>query len=774
MKNPVSKTRPVATRNLDMQRQAGRIPRWGWVVFAVIAAVLLQVSWSLSGMGETATAATPPSPASAPHGRYVGGQACVSCHAAAAKDWSGSHHDLAMQTVSDKTVLGDFNQARFTYSGTGITSIFFKRDGKFFVHTDGADGKLADFQIQYVFGVTPLQQYLIELPGGKLQALSIAWDSRTREAGGQRWFHLYPNEKVDYKDVLHWTRRSQNWNFMCAECHSTDLHKNYDAGTQRYHTTWKDINVSCEACHGPGSTHLAWAKHEAGWDKLPNKGLDVLLDERRNVHWTLNPATGNSQRSADGQRSAARTTDKEIETCARCHSRRSQLSEDYVHGRPLMDTHQPATLQRGLYHADGQIQDEVYEYASFKQSKMFHAGVTCSDCHNPHTLKLRASGSAVCMQCHAAVKYTATSHHHHKTGSTGSDCLACHMPTKTYMGVDVRRDHSFRVPRPDQSVSLGTPNACTACHTGKPASWAAAQVLGWLGRDAQGFQTFAPALAAARTSAPNAEAGLLALLDDPRQPTVVRATAAEELGAWLSPVSVQALARALNDPDPQVRSGALEGIANLPLPQRWQLAAPLLHDSVRTLRIDAAGSLAGVPLDRMTPEQRADMERASAEYLAAQKQNADTPEGLANLGNFYAARGEFAPAEAAYRSAIKLDADWIPSYVNLADLLRQMQRDPEAEQTLRAGLKRHPDAAALHFSLGLLQVRSKNLNAALVSLKQAARLAPEDAHYSYVYVVALHSAGQTREAQAVLGQALKRMPGDRGLLELKGQLAAPH
>jgi predicted CXXCH cytochrome family protein len=765
MKKPASHTRPDARPKPHIQPR--HIPRWGWMIaLALVALGALLAFWSLSGVGKTATAtAATPSTSSVQHANFVGGKACVSCHAAAAKDWSGSHHDLAMQTASDTTVLGDFNQARFTYAGTGITSIFFKRDGKFFVRTDGPDGKLADFQIRYAFGVTPLQQYLIELPGGKLQALSIAWDSRPREAGGQRWFHLYPNDKVDYRDVLHWTRRSQNWNFMCAECHSSDLHKNYDASTQRYHTTWKDINVSCEACHGPGSGHLAWAKHESGWESLPNKGLAVLLDERRNVQWTIDPASGNAKRSSP------RTTDKEIETCARCHSRRSQLSEDFVHGRPLMDTHQPATLQRGLYHADGQIQDEVYEYASFKQSKMFHKGVTCSDCHNPHTLKLRANGSAVCLQCHAAVKYTSTAHHHHKTGSTGADCLACHMPTKTYMGVDVRRDHSFRVPRPDQSVSLGTPNACTACHADKKANWAAAQVHGWLGRDAQGFQTFAPALAAARTSAPNAEAGLLALLDDPLQPTVVRATAAEELGAWLSPVSVQALARALNDPDPQVRGGALAGIENLPLPQRWQLAAPLLRDDVRALRIEAAGLFAGVPLDRMTPEQRADMERASAEYLAAQKQNADTPEGLANLGNFYAARGEFAQAEAAYRSAIKLDPDWIPTYVNLADLLRQMQRDPEAEQTLRAGLKRHPNAAALHYSLGLLQVRSKNMSAAMASLRQAAKLEPDNAHYSYVYVVALHSAGQTREAQAVLGQALKRMPGDPGLLELKGQLA---
>jgi len=762
MKKSASTTRP------DTAGKSGRehrmLPRWGWIVLAFAAVGVLLASWGLSGVGRSVAATGTSAAAAASQARYVGGQGCASCHATEFKDWTGSHHDLAMQHVSDQSVLGDFNNARFSYAG--ITSRFFKRDGKFFVHTDGPDGTLADFKIEYVFGVTPLQQYLIALPGGKLQALSIAWDSRPRDAGGQRWFHMYPNEKVNYKGLLHWTRRSQNWNHMCAECHSTDLHKNYDPETRTFKTTWKDINVSCEACHGPGSEHLVWAKREPGWEKIQGDGLVTQFDERRTIRWAIDPATGNARRSA------ARATDKEIETCARCHARRGQLSEEVVPGRPLMDTHQPAVLQRGLYHADGQILDEVYEYASFRQSKMFHAGVTCSDCHNPHSLKLRANGSEVCMQCHAPGKYNVAAHHHHQAGSRGANCLECHMPTRTYMGVDVRRDHSFRVPRPDQSVSLGTPNACTACHTDKPAKWAADQVRIWLGRDARGYQTFAPALAAARNSAPDAEARLLAVLDDPAQPAVARATAAAELSAWLSPASLQALARALNDPDPQVRNGALTGIEPLPLPQRWQLAAPLLHDPVRVVRIEAAGMLAGVPAERITAEQRADLDRAGAEYLAAQRQNADTPEGQTNLGNFHAARGEFALAETAYRTAIQLDADWIPVYVNLADLLRQMQRDPEAEQVLRAGLARHPDAAALHHSLGLLQVRAKNMKAALASLKQAARLAPDDANYSYVYVVALHSNGQTREAQAVLGQALKRMPGDRALLELKGQLAA--
>ena len=321
-------------------------------------------------------------------------------------------------------------------------------------------------RIKYTFGVSPLQQYLVEFPDGRLQALPIAWDTRPMEQGGQRWFHLYPEEQITHDDELHWTRAAQNWNFMCADCHSTGVRKNYDPVADRFETQWAEIDVACEACHGPASRHLAWAEaKEAGkpWDEDENKGLTVRLDERRDITWTVDPATGNAVRSKP------RTSERELEVCAQCHARRGQIAEDYVPGKPFLDDYRPALLEPPLYYADGQQRGEVYKWGSFLQSKMYAKGVTCSDCHEPHSGKLRASGNAVCTGCHLQGKYDTAEHHHHPPGSAGAACAACHMPTTTYMVIDPRHDHSLRVPRPDLSVEFGTPNPCTGCHTDRDA-----------------------------------------------------------------------------------------------------------------------------------------------------------------------------------------------------------------------------------------------------------------------------------------------------------------
>ncbi len=373
---------------------------------------------------------------------FVDNRICQSCHPQAFEDWQGSHHDQAMQQATEATVLGDFDNAAFTHQG--MTSRFFTRDGKFFVHTEGPDGQMADFEVQYTFGIDPLQQYLIPFPGGRLQSLPIVWDVRK-----QRWFHLYPDETVKPGDALHWTGLYQNWNVMCAECHSTNLNKQYDRETQTYQTTWSEINVSCQACHGPGGRHVDWAKREAdnlsAQDRQSNAPVtDLVVDFAK----------------LDGPGQVAQ--------CARCHSWRRQVSAKDQHGRSLFDDFVPERLQTGLYHADGQILDEVYVYGSYVQSKMYRAGVRCTDCHQPHTLKLRAEGNALCVQCHqsqpdkrfstlAAKAYDTPEHHFHPTGSAGAQCVNCHMPDQTYMRIDPRRDHSFRVPRPDVSVKLGTP-----------------------------------------------------------------------------------------------------------------------------------------------------------------------------------------------------------------------------------------------------------------------------------------------------------------------------
>jgi Tfp pilus assembly protein PilF len=695
--------------------------------------------------------------------QYVGSKTCVSCHEKEASEWQKSQHHDAMAHATEQSVLGNFNNTKFNYAG--ITSTFFKRASKFFVNTDGRDGKLTDHEIKYTFGVYPLQQYLIEFPDGRLQALSIAWDARPRQEGGQRWFHLYPNERITHDDELHWTRPSQNWNFMCADCHSTGLRKNYDPVADRFQTQWAEINVGCEACHGPGSKHVAWTKSQIPLNppfskgEASSKGLAVQLTERRGIAWTQNAATGNSVRSQP------RTTEREIEVCAQCHARRGQIAEGYEAGRSFLDYYRPALLTNPLYYADGQQRGEVYNWGSFLQSKMYANGVTCSDCHNPHSGKLRAEGNVVCAACHLPSKYDTTAHHHHKSGSAGASCASCHMPTTTYMVVDPRQDHSLRVPRPDLSVKFGTPNACNNCHANRDARWAAMQVNRWYGHDPQGYQRFAAAFSGANADAFDAEAQLRAIAGDPTQPAIARGTALAEINAPTNQSTLDALAERLRDSNSLVRFGALQSLAQAPLNDRLSLTVPLLSDPVRAVRIEAASLLAAVPAGQFSTEQRAAFDRASAEYVQTQRYDADRADGRVNLGTFYASRGDAAKGEEEIKAAIRLDPFFIPAYVNLADLYRARGRDAEGESILRDGLKTAPKSALLHHALGLALVRMKRADQALGELERATVLEPENARFAYVYAVALHSTGRGEAAIARLEKTLLAHPNDRDILQ---------
>lgn len=730
------------------------------------AAVLLAaVSWHfarLPGATPDATAPTaertaPPAGSRAPAPTYVGGAACATCHAKQHAAWAGSHHDRAMAEATEASVLGNFANATFRHAGT--TSRFFKRDGRYFVNTDGPDGRLADFEIKYTFGHTPLQQYLVELPGGRLQALGIAWDARPAKQGGQRWFHLYPERSLKAGDPLHWTGIDQTWNYQCADCHSTHLQKNYDEPSSSYATRWAEINVSCEACHGPGSDHQAWARKEGDWQRFAaTKGLTVQLDERRGVSWAIDASTGNAARSQP------RTSSREIEVCARCHARRGQFTDAWHAGSRLADGYRAALIEPGLYYDDGQQRDEVFNYGSFLGSRMHAMGVTCSDCHDPHSGALRAAGNDVCGQCHAPARYDAVGHHHHAPGSEGARCAACHMPPTTYMVVDPRHDHGFRIPRPDRTVSLGTPNACNGCHADRKPEWAAAAVKRWFPQPKPGHQTFAEAFAAAERGEPGARRALAAVIEDRGLSGYVRASALARLAGERDPAAWQAVRASLADPEPLVRAAAAGALADADTATRAQWLAPLLDDPLREVRMAAARSLAGAPESRLSAADRAKFAAALDEYVAAEKFNSDRPEGRTNLGNLYATRGQTDAAIAAYQGAIALDPTFLQAALNLADVYRSRGAEADAEATLRKALARNPTAAAAHHALGLSLVRQGRTDEALAALAQAAKLAPDQARFAYVHAVALNDTGRRAQARRELDAALARHPNDRDLL----------
>jgi predicted CXXCH cytochrome family protein len=693
----------------------------------------------------------------APALAFVGSETCAGCHQAETALWKETQHKHAMQHTSAASVLGNFDDASFDYFG--VHSRFFKKDSKFFVETDGTDGKLATFEVKYTFGIDPLQQYLIEFPDGRIQALSIAWDSRPKQQGGQRWFHLYPDEEIKPDDVLHWTKLNQNWNFMCAECHSTGVQKNYDAASDRFATTWTEISVGCEACHGKGSRHVKWAHSQRDWfgkDEDPGKGLAVFLNERDGVTWQPDPKTGNPHRNV-----APALTRREVETCGLCHARRGETSEDWVPGQPLSDTHMVSIIARGLYHADGQMLDEVYNYGPFKQSKMFAAGVTCSDCHEPHAAKLRASGDGVCLQCHASDKYEVASHNRHEGVTPAVSCASCHMPVRTYMVIDKRHDHSFRVPRPDISVKLGTPNACNACHADKPAQWAAGTIEQWHGPTRKGLQNYAEAFQASWTDRSDAAAQLALVAAGPTTQAIARASALSELHSRVSPANVDLARKGLADPDPMVRIGALDMLDGLASNRIWPFVSPLLSDSSRGVRIRAVSLLAGVPTANQPASDRQAFERAAAEFIAAQRFNADRPEARATLANFYARRGLAADAENEYKAALRLSPQFSPATINLADLYRQLGRDGDAETVLRTAIASSRQDAGLHYALGLTLTRQKRPDAALTEFRTAAEVEPDRSRYAYVYGVALHSSGHVDESMKILKESLARHPNDR-------------
>lgn len=687
---------------------------------------------------------------------YLGSQTCAQCHAEQVNAWTGSHHQLAMQPANAQTVLGNFKDQRFSHNG--IDSRFFREGDKYMVETDGADGALAVFEVSYVFGVEPLQQYLIGFPDGRFQALTIAWDTREAAQGGQRWFHLYPDETIPAGDPLHWLAPVHNWNLSCAECHSTNLKKGYDWQQDSYATTWSEISVGCEACHGPAAEHVEWAQSADEPTAARASDMHALTFklQARNV-WQAQ-AQGNAVLLNRAEGGA------QVETCGRCHARRGQLTDEYQHGRPLSDTHRVANLMPPLYHADGQILDEVYVYGSFRSSAMYAAGVVCSDCHEPHSLALRAEGDALCGTCHAPATYAVAEHHHHDLAEATPQCVDCHMTARTYMQVDPRRDHSFRIPRPDLTARIGTPNACNACHQDQSADWARKAVESWGGGSNKGQQQFAEAFHLAQTGGPRAGQHLLRQIEDQQTSAIARATALEMLAAYLSPEALTAIRSAVADDDPQVRRAAVSAVAQVDVRARVNLLVPLLSDEVLAVRIAAAEALADVRPEQLEPAQAAALDAALEDYLATELFNADRAEHWLNIAALHVNRGAHDDADKAFDQAIRREPTMAAIYVNRADFYRMLGRDKDSESTLKAGLVAAPDDAALHHALGLLNVRAQAQEEALGSLRKAVELAPEATRFAYVYGVALDSYGQRDKAIEVWQAALKHHPNDREIL----------
>lgn len=701
--------------------------RIGWLPLGALAALLLAAigvaaDWWIAVPVET-------------RAEFVGRKRCAECHAAEAEKWAGSHHDLAMDLATPDKVLGDFANQAFEHQG--ITSTMSREGDRFFVTTDGAKGNLEKFEVKYTFGVRPLQQYLVETQPadkgiGRVQCLPIAW-----EPDQKRWFHLYPDEKLPPSDPLHWTQPAQNWNYMCAECHSTGLKKNYELTDRNYHTTYHEIDVSCEACHGPGSLHVQLAEAKSlFWDRHHGYGLARLKSKDSRV---------------------------ELEACARCHARRNVVMDGFEPGQPFLDHYLPELLDSAVYHVDGQIRDEAYEYGSFLQSRMYRENVRCTDCHDPHTSRLRAEGNNLCNRCHTPGKYDTPTHHHHPVGKAGSSCVDCHMPETTYMIVDPRRDHSIRVPRPDLTLELKTPNACNGCHT-KPnedAKWASARIVEWFGPKRVGDPHYAHAIAAGRAGKADAPAKLAQVARRTEVGPLVRASAVALLGRFATLESQEAITLALDDSEPLVRAAAAGAAQALPEGRRIELLAPRLNDPIRAVRLEATRWIAASGADQLPSDVRPRFEAGLEEFKRGQLSNSEQPAAHLNLGVVYSGIGRTNEALAAYRLALSLDPGFVPALANIALLYHELGRNSEAEKIYRELIERQPDLADAHYSLALLLAEdSSRLAEAAQQLAEAVRLAPDNARMRYNLGLAQQQLGRIGPAGESLLKAHELEPGN--------------
>jgi tetratricopeptide (TPR) repeat protein len=655
---------------------------------------------------------------------YVGDQSCKECHTAEHHQWKQSDHYMSMLPANDSTVKGDFNNVTFT--ADGVTSKFFKKGSKFFINTEGDDGKNHDFEVKYIFGYTPLQQYLVHFPGGRMQVPRLSWDVNKK-----KWFNQYAGQKIPSHDWLHWTGNSQNWNTMCASCHSTNLHKNYDTKTDTYKTSYSIINVSCESCHGAGQKHLGYIKGDDY--KSGDKVTGSFMKLGRN----------------SGQL-------EQINTCAPCHIRASEISPKHIDSKEIMDNYIPQIPDTEYFHADGQVDDEDYIYTSFLQSKMFSKGVKCSNCHNPHSTKLKHIGNQTCVQCHVANKYDTPKHTFHPLGSKGASCVNCHMPGKLYMGNDLRHDHSFRVPRPDLSVKYGTPNACSNCHKDKSEKALADAVIKWYGPNRK--HHFADDLIPGSKLDANSEAHLTRLINTKTTPDIIKATAAFYLGSIPTPTSLNTLLACLNHKDAQVRYRALRSLSNFP-PNDWIAnAAPLVSDKVRAVRIAAADLLITLPKEQIPGQYVSAFDTAHIELVSFLRYQTDFSVGNIMLADYYLKIQDYANAESFYLKGLKKDSQINYALLNLSSLYNTVGKNDASLKMLQRALKNDATNERIYYNMALLYNEMNDKPAAEKSFAKAVELKSENPRVYYNYGLMLNANKKFKEAEAILQKGIAINP----------------
>ncbi len=665
---------------------------------------------------------------------------CQSCHQQETADWQQSHHANAMAVANEENVLANFDNV--TAKHFSQTAFFYKKNNQFLI--DLTENKVKKtYTVSYVFGFTPLQQYLIEVEKGQYQVFPFAWDSRSLEDGGQRWYANYEKEDVAPNDRLHWLQPLQNWNGMCADCHSDNLKRNYNIEKETFDTHFTNINVGCASCH----SNISDDHKEKKYNKSNKVGPSDMS------HWQF---VGDDKiASWQGEK----RDNSFMEGCYACHSLRSPLTDGFDNSTEFLDQFSPSFIEPNLYYPDGQIKEEVYVFGSFKQSKMYAAGVNCIDCHDKHSMKVKTKTNGLCLQCHSATEYETKTHHRHEDNSAGAQCVNCHMPTKRYMGVDDRRDHSFKIPRPDISIKYDTPNACVECHTDQTNVWAKDTLEQWHGK--------APELSIAEhtmlelrslNSVPfNAHMNTINNLS---LNEIDRASAIAFLANSGVELNNSIVESWVNSPFPLVRLAIARIGFLLPEMERLKSYKQLLNDKFKAVRVAAAQNLSS--------QQRPSNELSQAIVELAHSNNVNSWRGEGNLNQSILAlnKQDVNAAIKSLEKAISVDPYFDVSYVNLADIYFRLGQTDKMQQTIDKGLIAVPISAPLNFTHGMALIRAGEKHKAVQSFKTAMELDNTNEQYAYLYFLALDNVGLTAQAVEELQASLKHYNNSNRLREL--------
>jgi tetratricopeptide (TPR) repeat protein len=726
--------------------------------------------------------------------QYGGSESCQDCHAEEYALWKKSNHGQAERLVQPARDREDFDPPQ-TFMHDSQTSIAGWSNGVAIVTAIGLSRKPEAHAIARVIGNDPLLQYLVPFPGGRFQILEASYDPHSNQ-----WFNANGEEDRQPGEWGHWTGRGANWNFMCASCHNTRLQKNYDEASDSYHTTMAEMTVGCEACHGPLRAHNDWQKK---FGKSGAKDPTLVKLNHQEV----------------------------LDNCGECHSRRAELTGDFVPGEDFSDEYDLDMVDGSdLYYTDGQIREEDYEYASFLGSRMHAAGVYCLNCHNPHTAKIRLPGNWICLQCHGGGNTNApaidpVAHSHHKVRGynadgklieadltkynsknfpeTGGECVNCHMPQTPYMQRHWRHDHGFTSPDPLLTRELGLPNACNRCHQDKSVDWALDATQKWYGTNMDRLlgtrRERTRAIARARAGDPAAIAPLLKLLAGNENP-YWRAAIVNQLEPWSAYPAVQTvLLKSLNDTNSLVRAKAAHVLDATAQPLDANVVLTLrsrLDDPVRAVRIAAAWSLRG-ELDLSS--------RAGKELNFFLDENADEPAGQMQKGEFFIGRHDLTNALAHYRQAVAWDAHSAPIHRELAltcnlldqsrnaldELTEAVRLDPRDSEyryelalalneagyltatvtELEKAVQLNPNHAQAWYNLGLAREKKHDSSGALAALEHAEEHEADNPQIPYARATILLRLGRTAEARIAIQRALQLLPDFPAARNLSSQLA---